>query len=314
MKFPRSAFLAITFRCNSRCLMCDIWKKKSREELSPDDYKKLPSSLREIDITGGEPFLRNDLLKIIKVLKEVCPKAKMLITTNGLLPKRINEMVPKMLETDKNLALRISLDGMGRVHDKIRGIPKAFDKAMETLKALKKLEAKDIGIVFTLMKKNKDELPKILDLCKKEKLNFSLNLVHESPIYFGEKKRGLRPNPKEIKESLEEVSRFFIPSLVPRNWAKGWFYKRLSDYAAIEERPIKCGAGENFFYLDPYGDVYLCHFKNWKIGNLKKQFFEEIWQEKKRKELLKFARKCHDCFMICTVKDEIRRCPLSLLK
>ena len=57
---PTSASLAVTLRCNSRCVICDIWKRKNRQELSPVIYKKLPQGLKNIDITGGEPFLRND--------------------------------------------------------------------------------------------------------------------------------------------------------------------------------------------------------------------------------------------------------------
>ncbi len=312
--YPTSTFLAVTLRCNSRCLHCDIWKTRKKEPKSLEVYKKLPNSLRMIDITGGEPSLRDDLVEIIKVLKKTCPKARILITTNGLLSEKIAKITTKILKINKNVAFRISLDGTGKIHDRIRGVPQAFKKAVKTIKTLKELRVKDLGIIFTLTKLNKGELPKVLDFCKKEKLQFSLNLVHESPIYFGEKKKNLRPNPKEIEKGLEKVSQLFIPSLNPKNWSKSWFYKQLAKYVKTGRRPIKCGAGENFFYLDPAGNVYICHFKNWKIGNLKKQSFAEIWQGKEREKYLKLAGKCNSCFMVCTAKDEIRKHPLLMLK
>ena len=71
MKSPTSASLAVTFRCNSKCVMCDLWKKKPKEEMPAHLYRKLPSGLKYIDITGGEPFLRKNLAKIINVLDAI---------------------------------------------------------------------------------------------------------------------------------------------------------------------------------------------------------------------------------------------------
>lgn len=312
--YPISAFLSVTLRCNSRCLHCDIWKSKKDEPKSLEIYKKLPISLRMIDITGGEPFLRDDLVKLVGMIKKTCPRARLLITTNGLLPAVIIKQAPQLLQLDPKMAFRVSLDGMKTVHDEIRGVPGAFKKAVKTLNVFKKLRVKDLGIIFTLMELNKKEIRGILDFCKKQKLQFSLNLIHDSPVYFGKGHLGLRPKLKSTKEGLQQVTKFFVPSFNPKNWAKSWFYKKLSDYAETGKRPLRCGAGENFFYLDPFGDVYLCQFKNWKIGNLKKQSFSEIWQGEKRKKYLKIAQKCNGCFMICTAKDEMRKHPFLLLR
>ena len=314
MVLPTTASLAITYRCNARCVMCDIWKKEEKRELPPKVYKKLPKTLKDIDITGGEPFLRDDLSEIVKILKEICPKARVLIITNGLLPRKTARVISSLLAWDKNLGFRVSLDGIGETHNQSRGVPGAFQKAIQTINVLKEFKIKDLGVIFTLMKINKDELPKILDFCQKEKLQFSLNLVHESPIYFGKDHLSLRPNFRETKKALNLVRKFFLPSLHPKNWAKAFFYQKLIDYAKTGKRPIRCGAGENFFYLDPLGNIYICHFKNWKIGNLKKQSFEEIWSKELRKKYLKRAKNCHNCFMICTAKDKIKKRKFSILR
>jgi len=312
-KFPTSASIAITYQCNSKCVMCDIWKKKREKESSPDVYKRLPNSLREIDITGGEPFLRDDLPKIVKALRETCPKARILIITNGFLSGKIKIITPKLLKTDKNLAFRVSLDGWGKTHDEIRRFPGGFKKARDSIKILRKNKVRDLGIIFTLTRLNKNELSKLLVFCKKEKIQFSLNLVHDSPISFGRKK-SLRPTQEEVNRSLKEVSEFFFPSLNPKNWAKAWFYQKLKDYIKSERRAIECGAGESFFYLDPNGDVYLCQFKNRKIGNFKKQSFKQIWEGERRSRYLKMKRNCHDCFMICSTKDQIKKNKILIIK
>lgn len=313
--YPKSAILAITYRCNSRCQMCDIWKKElKRKEICEDLYKKLPPGLESIDITGGEPFLSPRLLSIVKVLTGKFPNAQILITSNGYLTQKIANLSPQLIRINPKLAFRISLDGWERNHDQIRGVKGAFEKAQKTIKILKMLEVRDLGIIYTLLGQNYTDLNKILNYCKKEKLHFSLNLIHESPIYFGQGHKFLNPNYKQTREAIKKVMTFFAPVLSPKDLAKIWFYKNLIGYAKNQKRPIVCGAGENFFYIDPYGNFYPCHLKNWKIGNLLNQSFEEIWQGKKRKEYLKLAARCNDCFMICTTKDRIKKEKWRILK
>ena len=84
VKMPIDAVVAVTYRCNSRCIMCNIGKIKDYPELSVGAYKKLPSSLKDINISGGEPFLRHDLPQIIKVVKKQCPKAHIILSTSFL--------------------------------------------------------------------------------------------------------------------------------------------------------------------------------------------------------------------------------------
>lgn len=314
MKLPTSISLAVTFRCNSRCAICSIWKKKTKKDLSPDFYQKLPKSLKDIDIVGGEPFLREDLVEIVAVLRQRCKQARILIVTNGFLPEKIAKMVSKIMEQNKNVAIRVSLDGVGRVHDKIRGVPGAYIKAKETLVVLRNLGLKDLGIIFTLTRLNEDELPKVLSFSRKNKLKFSCNIVHDSKIYFGEGHLRLRPSVREVKENLHLVKKNFVPSFNPKSWVKAWFYQKLADYAKTNKRPLPCGAGKNFFYLDPSGNVYMCQFKNWKIGNIKNQQFLDIWRGAKRKKYLPMANRCNDCFMVCTTKDEIKKNKLKIIK
>src|SRR5438093_9153719 len=89
---PRSAVVAVTMACQSRCTMCDIWQYGRGSELRPEDYSRLPASLREVNISGGEPFLRKDLPDIVRVIRARCPKARIVISTNALMPARIEQM------------------------------------------------------------------------------------------------------------------------------------------------------------------------------------------------------------------------------
>ncbi|MBI3385655.1 radical SAM protein, partial [Candidatus Gottesmanbacteria bacterium] len=156
--YPTSAFLSVTMLCNSRCIHCDIWKNRGLDFLPVDVYKKLPDSLEMVDITGGEPFLRPDIPEIVKTVRGACPKARILITTNGFLPAKIQKNIAAIRAADPAIAFRISLDGWEETHEKVRGIPKAFALVQETLGILKKAGVVDIGLTFTLMTVNRHEL------------------------------------------------------------------------------------------------------------------------------------------------------------
>ncbi len=309
---PTSAFVSVTMLCNSRCIHCDIWKNRGMDFLSPDVYRKLPASLEMVDLTGGEPFLRNDLPQIVRIVRTSCPKARILITTNGFLPAKIKQYAPAILAADPKIAFRLSLDGWGKTHEKVRNIPNAFEKVMESVGILKHAGVKDIGLTFTLMGINQHELRTVYAYCKKQGLSFSLNVVHDSPIYFGTNKTSLQPKPVEVKKDFEYLFFDQMKSMNPKNWGKAWFNRYSYEYMLHHTRPLPCGAGENFFYMDPFANIFMCQIKNWPIGNLQKQSFEQIWYSKPKHTFLPSAHACNDCWIVCTAKDAIKRNKLKV--
>lgn len=311
---PKTAFVAVTMRCNAKCIMCGIWKNKKGGDLDPKYYKKLPKSLTSIDITGGEPFLRSDLPEIVSVLKKTCPDAKLLITTNGYLTYQIKKQLPLILEADPKIAFRVSLDGWKEVHNQIRRLPNFFDKAMKTLSILKESDVKDIGIIFTMMKNNVSQTKKIIDYCQKNDINLSVNIVHDSPVYFGKGFTSLRPEINKSIKAINLVKKHFLNKLSPQGIAKYWFYTEQIPYLQTKTRSLPCYAAQEFFYLDPFGNVFACHLKNWKIGNLKTKSFNQIWKSKQRQEQLKKTTVCNDCWMVCTAKDSVKKHRFSIIK
>lgn len=309
---PTSAFISVTMLCNSRCIHCDIWKNKGMDFLPVELYRKLPSSLKMVDITGGEPFLRNDIPQIVSIVRETCPKARILITTNGFLPEKIQKYIGDIVSADPNIAFRLSLDGWGKTHEKVRGIPKAFDKVMKTIVILQDAGVKDLGLTFTLMDVNKHELRRVYDYCRDHHLSFTLNVVHDSPIYFGTGKMSLQPKPAAVKKDFEYLFREQTKRLSPKEWGKAWFNRYSYEYMVHHRRPLPCGAGENFFYMDPFANIFMCQIKNWPIGNLQKQNFEQIWYSKPKKQFLPAAAACHDCWIVCTAKDAIKKNKLKV--
>jgi MoaA/NifB/PqqE/SkfB family radical SAM enzyme len=102
-RIVRPLFLdyAVTWRCNARCIMCDTWQAcKDLDtpmpgELSLEDWRfmlkrdaEFLAGLKKIGLTGGEPFLRKDMVELIRLFHEHLPKARISVVSNGLMTKR----------------------------------------------------------------------------------------------------------------------------------------------------------------------------------------------------------------------------------
>lgn len=300
----KEAIIAVTLNCNARCVMCNIWQNKIKGEVEPEIYSKLPSTLREINITGGEPFLRRDLPEIIRIIRKTCPQARLLINTNGYLTAQIKKIFPNILKEDPQIAMRVSIDGKGEVHTKIRGLPKFYEHALETLQYFKSMGIKDLGISYTLMEQNKYELLKLYDMCEKNNYEFSLTVASDSPIYFGLGKVQLRPkSDKELHKIFKDLALRQFSSRKPKDWVRGWFSLKLEEYIKNNIRYYTCDAGKSFFYMDSLGKVYTCHLKPWIVGDLTRQDFSELKFFKYDKQV----HNCNDCWMVCSTRSSIKK-------
>ena len=190
---PSYVIFFITSKCNSRCKFCFYWKNieenKKKEELTLDEIKKISKNLSHIQyltISGGEPFLRDDLPEIIKIFASNNNVQFVSIPTNALLSSRTERMFEKILKENPNVFFRIalSLDGIGEDHDEVRGVEGSFKKLLETYALLNDLRKKytnfniDVTTVFSkfnqykvkdifnYVEKNLGELIKSQDLSK----------------------------------------------------------------------------------------------------------------------------------------------------
>jgi len=304
---PTNAIIAVTLSCNARCKMCDIWRTKVDDEVKPSFYERLPSSLRDINITGGEPFLREDLPDVVKVIYNICNSPRIIISTNGLLTKRIERSIKGIIKVDPQIAVRISIDGIGKEHDEIRGIRGAFTRGLESLRILRENGVKDLGIALTVMYSNVSQVSKVYDLANDWGVEFSIIIVTSSPIYFGEKE-SLKPGDDgALRDEFSYLVRSELRHWTPRRLARAYFDYTVWNYFHTQKRPLKCDAGQGFFYLDPCGNIYGCSVLDFCLGNLKDHNFETIWHSKRASEFRHLASDCHKCWMVCTAKTAMRK-------
>jgi MoaA/NifB/PqqE/SkfB family radical SAM enzyme len=305
---PTDAIIAVTLNCNSRCVMCDIWKNDIQDEMKPHEYEALPTTLREINITGGEPFLREDLPEILETIQARCGAVRLIVSTHGFMTERIRKLGPELKRVAPDLALRISIDGVAATHERVRGIPRGFQKDMESLKILKETGFQDLGIAMTVMDGNASEIRAVHKLSVELGVDFSITIATDSDIYFGQDKSAFRPeNLEELREGFRYLVGRHYRSFRPRNVARAWFEKGLVDYAEGRGRALPCDAGQGFFYLDSRANVYACHVVPSLMGNLRQKSWSEIWTDTDSDEQRRKLSGCEKCWMVCTAKSAMRK-------
>lgn len=308
---PVDAVVAITYRCDSRCVMCNIWRLPRTKELSVEDFKRLPSTLKDVNITGGEPFLRDDIVDIVRVVHDRCNDPRIVISTNGFQRRRILNAAPELMKISRKVGIAVSLDGIGEMHDQIRGVEGAFDKVLETLKQLKKIGYKNVRVAFTAQQKNIDHLGAVYDLSRQFGYQFTTSVAQNSEFYFSTTSNK-RVDENELERELKYVMRKELLSLHPKRWLRAYFYSGVIMFNRSRERALGCRAGRDSFFMDPEGNVYPCPSMNMKMGNLLELSFEKIWSDPLAGRVRTAVDNCRQpCWMICTARASMIRNPLK---
>lgn len=294
--------------------MCDIWKLKDTAELALEYFKKLPPTLRDINVSGGEPFLRQDIVDLVRILHETCPKARIVISTNGYLTDLIKEKMREILKYVPTAGVGISIDGIGEMHDKIRGIPGGFNLATKTVKVLREeVGMSNLRLAFTVSRQNVDHLSKVYDLSRKLGVQFTLALAQSSEFFFGGKQIEGVVDANVLKEQFGYVIRRELHSWQPKRWVRAYFTKSLLEFAITGKQALPSRAGTDFFFLDPFGDVYPSVVHNAIMGNLHDKNFEEIWNSPEAAAARAKVREAkQDVWMICTARTAIKNHPFRV--
>ncbi len=310
---PTDAVVAVTYECDARCVMCNIWKSPPTEQVAAETFARLPASLKTVNLSGGEPFLRDDLPEIVRHVKAASPDSKIIISTNSLRPKRIAPMVREMIKCDPGIGLGISLDGIGKMHDSMRGVKGAFDRAMETLDLCKKEGVKNIRLAFTATSRNISHLERVLALSREQGVEFTCAIAQNSEHYFKtDANKGIEDE-VELREQFNRLISSQLAGPHPKRWARAYFARGVYEFGAKKKRLLECRAGSDFFYLDPTGDVYCCNVLPEIMGNLAKTDFTTLWNSPRAHRVREVVARCQEgCWMICTARTVIRRHPLSV--
>lgn len=319
---PRFLTYIVTFNCNARCVMCDSWKKPSPEDLKLEEIDRIFRQLPRMDfvrLTGGEPFARVDLPEIARLVERHLEPLCLHITSNGFLTDRI----VRYCETrDKATPLRllISIDGMADKHNAVRGRETAWDTATATLKALAG-RRRELNLILSVNQtivdlEGREHYRRLRDFLRPLGIRNNVVLAYDaSSTYSLESEVNTAPTEigrfttfgdlgeAEIAGLLDEVEQdlgdaAWADRLAKRYYLRGIRNRLLRGEGDPNPRCVALGA---HLRLYPNGDVPTCQFNSRRVGNLRRQSFDEVWHSAEAETQRRWVRACPGCWAECEV-------------
>lgn len=312
---PVMAVLLVTYRCNSRCLMCDLpmrAMKSTEPEYTTEQWKNVIKQLAEIKtagigFTGGEPLVRSDIAELIKYAKSLGLVTTLNTNAVLLFPDNIKKILSVGPEN-----INISLDGInGETYDYVRGTPRGFVRMTENVKNLVKernrlKKATTITMVTCVSEYNINELEKIADLAKNlgaDKIGFMpMHKIPDTKIYQNPKIR-----PLTCKSDYKNIGKIFLDKLekikdkIEVDNSQAYLQMFPAAFAG-QEFPIRCLAGETSLTIDCYGNIFGC----WPFLELKRPSLslkngklKDLWYSEKYAKVRKLTDNCRACFWNC---------------
>jgi sulfatase maturation enzyme AslB (radical SAM superfamily) len=281
-----------TWVCDAQCEMCNNWKHGDRksdmtlEQLEPAMSHPFWGAVENLNISGGEPTTRNDLPKMVEMFHRHLPRMRKIgINTTGLTPHRAIPMLTRIVEFcaehDLLISARVSLDGIGDVHDQVRHVKRGFDKAGETIAAMQALSLQyanfQFGIAATIFATNLGDAQNILAWARAKKLDIVFNMLRFTDAML---------NNKELQETIgfhereeEFMRKFFLDRVEEESLLSGqsFLYLHYADMIANGyKRTMPCPFRTQGLLLNPYGDLYYCE-NSQPIGNVLTTPAEELY-------------------------------------
>jgi len=317
---PSYLIFFITSKCNSRCKYCFYWKELNqvKNELRLKEIEKITKCFKNllyVSLTGGEPFLREDIDKIAFYFYKNSGTKFIAIPTNGILCEKIKEKVMSILELcpKVHLNIEISIDALGELHDEIRGVRGNFYRVLKTLKYLEGIKKKNpnlriiIHSVFSAY--NQDHVKRLYDFVRGYDIDqFRIGLIRKDSKFSDSTKIDL----KKYNDFVDYIEK-------NKKIGKG-LYSKLFYVINIMNREVNlktlkknkmvlpCVAGKKMLVIGEEGEVYPCEMLNKSFGNIRDYNYEvsRLLKSKKGKDLRNFIvkSKCF-CTWGCATQNNI---------
>ena len=293
----------VTYRCNAKCTMCNRYKvpSKPEDEISLETIRKLPE-MYFTNITGGEPFMRDDLKDVVRELYK--KSERIVISTNGFYTDRIVDLCKEFPQ----VGIRISIEGLEQTNNEIRGLDDGYNRGYTTLKTLVDMGLKDVGFGMTVQDKNAPDLVPLYNISDELNMEFATASLHNS-FYFVESNNIIHDR-LMVAQNFEDLVNRLLASNSPKKWFRAYFNHGLINYIFSQKRLLPCDMSFDTFFIDPFGDVMPCNGTKEKevMGNLNEQSWDELWNSEQAEEVRKKVRCCdRNCWMIGSVSPAMHK-------
>jgi MoaA/NifB/PqqE/SkfB family radical SAM enzyme len=305
---PSFLIFFVNSTCNLKCEHCFVWSRlNKRDDLSFEEIVALSEDLgplENLNLSGGEPFMRPDLPEICLQFIRRNGVAQIYVPTNGYYTEKTVEAVEKVLASP-DLALfvtEISLDGLPAFHNAFRGNPRSFQMAMKTCDALAALQRRDARLrIHAISTVTADNVAEIRQLTTYLYDRCPAMDHHNLAIIRGDRKNPSLQGP-DLDAYVEldryakrlwadrEASRFGAVVDPMLTWAK-------VETARAREQVVPCKAGVLTGVVYANGDVAICETlaDHPVLGNLREQRFRELWSSPQAREARRrvACKACH---------------------
>lgn len=335
-QMPYKYIFITTNICQSKCNSCGIWKiyqdnpKGLKNELTAEQYGKIFDNIKDdamwVVLSGGEPFIKKDFEDIAILAAKKLNKLFIInIPTNGLAPDIIVNKTKNILnniDPKINLFITVSLDGIGHVYEKVRGVD-SYDKVIETYERLSEMKKEhdnlNVGFQTTVSKLNLDHVKEIFDRVKDTDTPI-FTFANEADYFYNE---GSQVDVKKLdKEELMKVIDFLsknykvkgLLDVIPKVYLK--IAKKF--YENPNKQVLPCTSSWATLTFDPYGNVVPCSYFFRIMGNVKESNFDikSIMKSEKVKETREIIKthQCPKCWTNCEAYPTMFHNPISTLK
>lgn len=273
---PWKATVVLTERCDCRCEICRIWEKPKGKEPTPDEvaaFLRSASGIRWLNLTGGEIFLRDDVEEICAKAFEAEPRLAVLdFPTTGQRTDRIVESVARIARLGvPRFFVTVSVEGPPDLHDVLRGRPGAFDRMIETYRALRGLRGVKVYLGFTLSDRNADAVDETFRVLAGRIPHFSerevhMNVATTSGHYYANLARGVR-RPADPRAAIRRVLARRRVRWTPTDWLESTYLALVPRHAATGRSPLPCHSLASSVFVAPDGTVHPCTVYERALGN-----------------------------------------------
>jgi len=311
----------LTRRCNLRCPFC-FYLSGDREaainnlsELSLDEIEKISSSLGKLlwlAFSGGEIFLRSDIVEITKTFYERNRPAIILFPTNGLLTDVIKEKIEEILDycRKSTIVVKLSLEGLEDLHDSIRGMKGSFQKTIQTYRALRALldiyPHFDLGINTVFSSVNQDYMDELIDFVnglegiRTHTVSLIRGTVSDRELKDIDSEKYHKTISRLASNLKQKISGIYNFKGAKLKAAQDILQRRMI-YNTLKQKKqmIPCYAGRLNLVLTETGEVYPCESFTMGMGNVRDNNYD-LAKILKNDKAQKYLRSIQDKDCYCT--------------